>query len=203
MKRLFILGVVCLFFAQSQAHEPTTEVLLHQLINYDVALRDVTAQGIDWKIGDQTVYSLKMLFGQGLMDKEVTKDEGTAFWLTSNVDLMGQKQKIEALIRKADGKTLKLLVNGQEQEIPEPDFEIIEQKEAHIKVSKFPNGIDCIYLKIKDRKKGDEIETWINPQAVPIDGMLKTIAKQGFMPITLELKDFKRSPHEVSQEKTN
>ena len=203
MKRAFFVGVVCLFFSQGEAYESTSEASLYQLIHYEVALRDVTAQGIDWKIGDQTSYSLKMLFGQGLIDKEVTKDEGTAFWLTSNVDLMGQKQKIEALIRKADGKTLKLLVNGQEQEIPEPDFEIIEQKEAHIKVSKFPNGIDCIYLKIKDRKKGDEIETWINPQAVPIDGMLKTIAKQGFMPITLELKDFKRSPHEVSQEKTN
>jgi len=198
MKRLFLLGVVCLFFSQGQAYEPSAEASLYQLIYYEVGLRDVTGEGIDWKIGDQTSYSLKMLFGQGLMDKEVTKDEGTAFWLTSNVDLMGQKQKIEALIRKADGKTLKLLVNGQEQEIPEPDFEIIEQKEANIKVSKFPNGVDCIYLKIKDRKKGDEIETWINPMEVPIDGMLKTIAKQGFMPITLELKDFKKAPHKVS-----
>lgn len=192
MKRLFLFGVLFLFFSQAQARSTTSEALLHQLINYELGLLDVTAQGIDWKIGDQTVYSLKMLFGQGSMNKEVTSDEGTAFWLTSNVDLMGQKQKIEALIRKADGKTLKLLVDGKEQEIPEPDFEIIEQKEANIKVPKFPNGIDCIYLKIKDRKKGDEIETWINPMEIPIDGMIKTIAKQGFMPVTLDLKDFKK-----------
>ena len=190
IKRLFLVGVVIFSFSQVRAEELTPEYALSELINYELGLLDVTPQGIDWRIGEQTTYSLKMLFGQGSMTKEVTSDEGTAFWLTSNVDLMGQKQKIEALIRKADGKTLKLLVNGEEQEIPEPDFEIIEQKEANIKVPKFPSGIECIYLKIKDRKKGDEIEIWINPQAIPIDGMLKTIAKQGFMPITLELKDF-------------
>ncbi len=192
MKRLFLIGVLFSFFSQVQGEELTDKSALRELIRYELGLLDVTTQGVDWKIGDQTVYSLKMLFGQGSMDKEVTKDEGTAFWLTSNVDLMGQKQKIEALIRKADGKTLKLLVNGEEQEIPEPDLEIIEQKEAHIKVPKFPNGIECIYLKIKDRKKGDEIEIWINPMEIPIDGMIKTIAKQGFMPVTLDLKDFKK-----------
>ena len=54
----------------------------------------------------------------GTMAKAVTKDEGASIWVTQNMNLMIQQQKVEIQINKADGKVLKTIVNGQEQNTP-------------------------------------------------------------------------------------
>lgn len=189
MKRVGALLLVFMFLGFARA-ETVFESITSELIQYDLRILRIASGLIDWEVGEWTSYKLKTTFGAGDMKKEVTSDEGTALWLTSYVTLLGQKQKIEALIRKADGKTLKLLIDGKEQDVPDVQYDILEQKEDNIKVPKFPNGIDCIYLKLKEKEKGTIIKTWINPRDVFLDGMVKTETSQGFMTISIELENF-------------
>ncbi|MDZ4083100.1 MAG: hypothetical protein U1E10_09200, partial [Bdellovibrionales bacterium] len=80
----------------------------------------------------------------------------------------------------------KLLANGQEQSLPDTsNIEIVETKESSITV---PAGtFDAIYAKIKDKSNGQIQEAWINPQEVPINGMVKAIADSQMGKITQEL----------------
>ncbi len=153
---------------------------------------ELSKLGLNWKVGEWTSYSLNLGFGKGTVKKEVTSDEGETLWLSSKIAVMGQENDVQALIRKVDGKTLKLVVNGQEREVPDMKYEILEQKEARISVPKFPNGIDCIYLKLKEKEKGTIVETWINPKEVLLDGSVKTVTAEGFFVVTIELTDFGR-----------
>jgi hypothetical protein len=96
------------------------------------------------------------------------------------------KQKVEILFDKATGQVKKLLANGQEQQLPSTsNIEVVETKEDRVTV---PAGtFDAIYAKIKDRDNGQIQEAWVNPQEVPITGMVKAIADSQLGKINQEL----------------
>lgn len=146
--------------------------------------------GLDWKIGEAIDYSLDMGFIQGKMRMEVKTENNEGFWVHQDVDLgfMGQ-QKIEILFSKVDGRVLKIIANGQEQQLPDPNnMEIVEMKESNVTV---PAGtFDCIYARIRDKQQNQESEAWINPSIVPISGMIKTIAPSQFGKITIVMTGF-------------
>lgn len=146
--------------------------------------------GLQWKVGDKASYQIDGGFIKGTTDSVVRSDEGNAFWVQqdTNLGFMG-KQKIEILFNKADGQILKFLVNGQEQEVPSGgDFEVIEMKEDRIKVK--AGEFDCIYIKLTDKKENKAQEAWINPKAVPMSGMIKSLSETQFGPISQELTSF-------------
>ncbi|OFZ02147.1 MAG: hypothetical protein A2070_04820 [Bdellovibrionales bacterium GWC1_52_8] len=148
---------------------------------------------INWKVGDTASYDVKISsFGKmGTNVKTVTKDEGTSIWLTQDLNLSGQKQLAEAQISKADGKILKLIVNGKEQEIPNDPLEIISQDYADVTV---PAGtFQCIHV-IAKSKQISKLEVWMNPRDTVMDGMIKQIAQTQLFPLTMELTSFKRMP---------
>jgi hypothetical protein len=99
------------------------------------------------------------------------------------------KQKIEVQFEKATGKILKMLANGQEQQIPDQgDVEVVEMREDNVTV---PAGsFPCIYAKIKSKKDNSIQEAWINPQVVPMSGMLKALADSQFGKVTQEATKF-------------
>ena len=69
-------------------------------------------------------------------------------------------------------------------------MEVVDQKEDSVTV---PAGtFQAIYIKIKDKKAGTFQEAWINPQDVPINGMIKVLAdtQYGKMKQELTAKSF-------------
>ncbi len=148
---------------------------------------------IDWKIGDSMAYNIKA-FGSnmGTSTKTVTREEGNALWMEQSMAMMGQNQKVEALIDRASGKILKYIVNGKEQSVPDDALEIISQDYADVTV---PAGtFKSIHIVAKS-KSIQKLELWANPSETCMDGALKTIVKSSQLPveITLELTTFRRS----------
>lgn len=150
---------------------------------------------INWRVGE--FHTLKIDFlGSGDGRKEVTKEEPSegALWYVTTMNIMGQKQVSEALIRRADGKLLKLIVNGEEQDPNQGgdgEMEIIEQKETSVTV---PAGtFECMYVKVKTTAQGQstELELWANPIDVNLDGMLKLSMQTQFgIPLVISLVKF-------------
>jgi len=152
----------------------------------------VTTQGLNWKVGDENNYKLNMGgFINGTMKMYVREIGADGAWLVQDVDLMIQKQKVEALVDLNTGAVKKMLVNGKEQQPPKADYEIVEQKEASVTV---PAGtFDSIYIKVKDKAQNNQItEQWVNPRDIPINGMLKSVADSQLGKVTIELTSFKQ-----------
>lgn len=144
-----------------------------------------------WTIGDEMNYSIALgPFGKiGTSRKWIEKFEGDGVWMYQQMDMMGQKQKVEALIEKSTGKTLKLIVNGKEQQLNDDDagFEIEEQDFVDITVPAGKFRALHIVAKTKDDNK---VEVWMNPTETCIDGTLKQKVEQQGMEIVLELTKF-------------
>lgn len=146
---------------------------------------------IDWKVGDTGNYSIDMGFVKGTMVMHVREYVAEGPWVEQNIQMMGQKQKVEILFDKNDGSIITLLVNGEKQEVPKNNSEIEEMKEAKITV---PAGtFDCIYLKIKDLDKNETSEAWINPNIIPISGLIQQKAPSQFGAVTIKLTSFRKN----------
>lgn len=146
--------------------------------------------GLNWKVGESTDFNLSGGFISGTMHSFVREEVPAGFWVQQDIDLgfMG-KQKSEVLYDKNTGAVLELIVNGQKQDPPASgNVEVVETKQDRITVPK--GTFDCMYAKIRDTKKNEEIQVWIAP-GVPMGGMIKTIAPSQMGEITLELTDFK------------
>ncbi len=200
MKRLFLMAIACsLFSVGAVSHAEGVAKIdtfaIEKMAAAVVAKATKTQNVINWLVGDYQNVEVKFLLGGGAGHKEATKEEAdkNAVWFVNEMTLMGQKQKTEALIDRSNGKTIKLIVNGKEEDVSKEgdgEIEIIEQSETEVTV---PAGkFDCLYIKAKVKAQGQdqEIEVWINPVDVNLDGMLKVVIQSMFGPITMQLKDF-------------
>lgn len=148
--------------------------------------------GLDWKVGDTASYSVDMGFIKGSMISSVRSIGADGIWMDQNVDLgFAGKQKMETLIDPNTGAVKKMLVNGKEQAPPKQDIEVIEMKEDRITV---PAGtFDCIHARLKDKESNKEINAWINPQVIPMSGMIKQVAPSDLGNVTIVLKSYKKN----------
>jgi hypothetical protein len=146
---------------------------------------------INWKVGDGAEYNVDMgLPFKGTMVKSVTKDEGDTLWFNQTVDLLIQKQSIDVQIDKTTGKTLKELVNGQEQTIDNTPPTIVSQDYTSVTV---PAGtFKAIHIVAKTQQDGKDvqIEEWANPKETPMDGSIKMIMTTQGQTITMEMTKF-------------
>jgi len=149
-------------------------------------------QGLDWKVGDQNDYTLDMGFIKGSMTMKMREITNDGFWMDQDMDLgFAGKQQAQILLDPNTGEIKKMLVNGQEQQVPKQNVEIVEVVEDHITV---PAGtFDCIHARIKDKDNNQETNAWINPQLIPLSGMLKTIQPSQFGQVTVELKSYHKN----------
>jgi hypothetical protein len=186
----FVAAAIVGFSAAAQA-----TVLNASDLQTATMLEAQLTNGLNWHIGDKANYNIDLGgFLKGTMASEVTKDTGTGFWFTQDIDLQIQKQKVETLINKSNGQIEKMLVNGQEQEIPKNDVEVVEMKEDKITV---PAGsFDAIHVTIKDKKSGEVSEAWVNPKLVPMSGLLKMIGNSQLGKVTEEATSFSFAQHE-------
>lgn len=178
-------GVNC---AQAAAHGEELAVASAQpVVQTAIVQSQVSAMGLKWKVGDKADYKIAGGIINGTVKSFVREDNGTEIWVQQDMDMgfLG-KQKVEILFDKATGQVKKLLANGKEQTLPDPsNIEVLETKEDKVTV---PAGtFAAIYAKIKDKSNDQIQEAWINPQDVPINGMVKAIADSQLGKITQEL----------------
>lgn len=188
-KLLAVLGFAVL--STSFTAQAINVVSLSDVQIQSIAVSTITPYDlINWKVGDTASYKIDLGgFLKGSSVKTVTQDEGTALWVVQNMDLMIQKQKVEILISKADGKVLKTIVNGKEQTMPEDPIEIISQDYESVTV---PAGtFEAIHIVAKS-KQIEKIEIWANPRDTVMDGAIKQKIKTQGMDVVMELTSFKR-----------
>ncbi|OGQ17679.1 MAG: hypothetical protein A3B70_08140 [Deltaproteobacteria bacterium RIFCSPHIGHO2_02_FULL_40_11] len=158
----------------------------------DIALQGLSIQNlIDWKIGEKATYDMDLGFlGKGSVVKEATKEEGNALWISTKAKTPLGEQTADVLIRREDGKILKFIVDGKEQEYKEPELELISREADEITV---PAGtFKTIHIKAKDKSDDADIDMWANPVDVPLGGIVKNIVVKGFLTITMVLKSFSK-----------
>lgn len=143
---------------------------------------------INWTVGDNAKYNMDMGFIKGTMVMTATSVTADEVEMSQDMDLgfMG-KQQAQVIIDANTGAIKKMIVNGQEQQIPEQDLELIEIIDDTVTV---PAGtFDCQHVRLKDNKSGDEIKIW-NNSTVALSGMVKTIQPGQFGEVTVELTSF-------------
>ncbi len=186
-----ILAVLALAFtAQAQA-APTLFEAISQAQQTSI-MDQAKTQGLDWKVGDQNDYTLDMGFIKGSMSMKMREIVADGYWLDQDMDLgFAGKQQAQMLLDPNTGEIKKMIVNGKEQQVPKQNIEIVEVVEDHITV---PAGsFDCIHARIKDKDNNQETNAWINPQLIPLSGMLKTIQPSQFGNVTIELKSYRKN----------
>lgn len=151
----------------------------------------VTTEGLNWKVGDTCSYNVDMTIIKGTMVMSVKSIGADGIWMEQNMDLgIAGKQDVQSLIDPNTGAIKKMIVNGQEQQVPKQDVKVISTKEENVTV---PAGtFDSLHVVMQDQSgqtKGN-IDVWINPKAIPLSGMAKTIQPSQFGNVTVELTSF-------------
>ena len=190
MFKAIIAALGLAFTVQAQAAPTVFEAVNHA---QQVSIMDqAKAQGLDWKVGDQNDYVLDMGFIKGSMSMKLREISADGFWLDQDMDLgFAGKQQAQMLLDPNTGEVKKMIVNGKEQAIPKQNIEVVEVVEDKITV---PAGtFECIHARIKDKDNNQETNAWINPQLIPLSGMLKTIQPSQFGNVTVELKSFRKN----------
>ena len=150
---------------------------------------------INWKVGEFHKNNVKLsLPFPGTGHKYVREDvpARNALWYINEMSILGQNQKTEALMSRENGETLELIVNGEKQDLSqdETEMEIIEQYETEVTVE--AGTFECFYIKAKITQ-GDtvqELEAWINPIDINLDGMLKVVVQSQMGPVEMTLTEF-------------
>lgn len=189
VKALIVTLGMALSFNAVAAPSAVEAVEVVTQIQMPAIMDQARTMGLDWKVGDRADYSIDMGFIKGTMNSSVRSIGADGIWMDQNMDLgFAGKQKVETLIDQNTGAIKKMLVNGQEQQVPEPDIEVVEVKEDRITV---PAGtFDCIHARLRDKKENKETNAWVNPQLVPMSGLLKQIAPTQFGNVTVALTSF-------------
>lgn len=190
MVKALIAALGLAFSLNAVAAPSAVEVLA--TIQQAAIMDQAQTMGLDWKVGDRADYSIDMGFLKGTLVMSVTSIGADGIWMLQDADLgFAGKQKIEVLMDPNTGEIKKMLVNGKEQAPPKQDVEVIEVKEDKITV---PAGtFDCIHARLKNKEDNTEINAWINPQVVPMSGLLKQVAPSQFGTVTMLLKSFKKN----------
>lgn len=188
-----LLAVLGLAFAvHAQAAPSIPDALIHVQTQI---VQDAHTAALDWKVGDSASYNLNIGgFIKGTMVMSVSSIGADGIWMEQDADLgFAGKQQIQTLIDPNTGAIKKVIANGQEQQVPKQDLEIIDTKEEKITV---PAGtFDSIHVTAHDKasSQSGNIEVWLNPQQVPVGGTLKQQAPTQYGTMEIDLTSFKKN----------
>jgi hypothetical protein len=188
IRALAILSLAFGLSAQASTINNVVSDLSVQLLS-----NDVSAQGFNFKVGDQASYTLNMasfIKGGMVMTVKAVADEEVVISQDMDLGFLG-KQACEETINPHTGEVKKMVCNGQEQNQEAGDFEVIDTKEDTVKV---PAGtFTCLYIKAKNKADNTEAEQWVNPKEVPVFGLVKMKTQSQMGPVQVELKSFKKN----------
>lgn len=199
MKSVFFSALMAaglLFGAQVKADTNAAMEMFRVQQTVDFLQQELVTQNmINWKVGEFHKNSVKMSLpfpGEGFKYVRDNVPGRNALWYVNEVSILGQEQVSEILMSRANGETLELIVNGEKQDLDgqEQEMEIIEQYETEVTVE--AGTFECFYIKanITQGDQTQEIEAWINPIDVNLDGMLKVVVQSQLGPVTMSLTEF-------------
>jgi hypothetical protein len=192
MFKSLVLAAVAIVGLQTNAMESQANIAV-QAVAHQTVLNFKSFHGLNWTVGDSADYNLNGGIIQGTMHMFVRETSDVGFWMEQDMDLgaLGQ-QKVEVNINKDNGQIVDMIVNGQKQTPPAADDEeIVDSHKDNVTV---PAGtFDCFWVKIHSKSQNNDSQSWLNPTAVPIAGMIKTIAPSQIGDITIELTGFKKN----------
>lgn len=190
MIKSLIASIVLGLSLNAQAAPSIVDVVTD--ITQGAIMNQAETTGLNWKIGDTNNYNIDMGFIKGSMVMSVRSIEADGIWMDQNMDLgFAGKQQVQVLLDPNTGEVKKMIVNGKEQAPPKQDVEVIEVKESKVTV---PAGtFDAIHARLKDKEQNQEINMWVNPQLIPLSGMLKTVQPSQLGQVTIVLKSFKKN----------
>lgn len=144
---------------------------------------------LTWKVGDTANYNVNMGFISGTMVMSVASVGEEGIWMHQDMDLgFAGKQNIQTLIDANTGAIKKMIVNGEEQEVPEQNIEIISTNQEKVTV---PAGtFDSMHVVAREQGKTEDIHMWANPLVVPMSGLLKQVAPGPIGEVTIECTSF-------------
>jgi len=157
----------CVFFSitGAQAQEIDFSAL-------DLAVRPLSL--VNWKVGETADFDVSLgSFGSvGTLVKAVTKEDSSVdgVWVSSEANLMGQKDSSEMLISRSSGEVLKYIHNGKEEAVPANDIEVVKTERVEVDV---PAGHFKAYHLVVNTKDVKGIEIWVNPKDTVMEGTLK------------------------------
>ena len=192
MLKKLVLAAAALVAVQASALSINVNLIDAKTLATKV-LDEARISRIPFNVGDTANYSIDLGgFIKGTLDMLVREETADGIWLEQNIDLQIQKQKVETLFDAETGQVKKMLVDGKEQKLEEGGkSEIVESKPDTITVPK--GEFECTYVKIKSTSadgQESEAELWLNPELVPIVGLIKQVAQSQLGPVTVELTDF-------------
>jgi hypothetical protein len=189
--RTFLLGVV---LACSVASAQAQEFTVAEFNTQDLLRSVSTLSLINWKVGDSQDYKVVLSgFGmEGTLAKVATKEEnnGTAIWVKNEMKLPIMNDTQEILFDRNTAKVLKYIHNGKEEQLPDDKIEIVETKNEEVTV---PAGTFKSTHVIAKSKQVKQIDIWINPRDISLDGAAKMFMDQGQVKITMELTKFTKN----------
>jgi hypothetical protein len=191
MLKKIVLGLSALLAFQAAAVSINIELIDVKSLNQQI-FDDAKVTRIPFNVGDKADYSLNLGgFLNGTMNMLVREETPEGIWLEQNIDIVIQKSKVETLFDADTGQVKKVLVDGKEQKMEDQEPpEIVESKPDTVTV---PAGtFECSYVKLHDKKQNSDTDVWINPELVPIVGLIKQVAQSQMGPVTLELTGFER-----------
>lgn len=194
LKTLVMILATTLGFSFTLKAQANPSMLKTLIVVQAHVIQDAQTKSLNWKVGDTASYDLDIGgFIKGTMVMSVASIGADGIWMNENADLgAAGKQKIETLLDPETGAIKKLLVNGQEQQIPKQNLEIIDTKEEKITV---PAGtFDSVHVRARDKDSDNgEINVWLKPDVVPMGGTLKQTAPTQYGTMTLTLETFKKN----------
>lgn len=148
-------------------------------------------KALDWAVGDENNYKVDIGFIKGVMQNKVTSVSADGIWLEQNVDLgFAGQQKVQTLLDPETGDVKRQIVDGREQEPAPSKIEVIEVKQERITV---PAGtFDTLHAKMRDLVSSQDFDMWINSEAVPLSGLVKSVEPTSAGPATVSLTSFRR-----------
>ncbi len=143
----------------------------------------------DWKPGDTANYNLKVgTFLNGTMKMMVKAYDENGLLLLQEMDLKVMQQSCEILLDPGTGEIKKMVCNGQSQDPGEQDVEILDMQTLTVTV---PAGtFDCTWVKARENNSGNISEQWVNPNQIPVLGMIKMVTDSQMGKVVAELTSF-------------
>lgn len=177
--------------------------LVSRTANFKVSNVNAEEQSaLPFKVGEFVKYNLDFAgLASGEMSINIREETTEGVWLEQKLSFGPQDSKTEILYDKNSGEVKRVIVDGAEQTLtPGEDggddgssSEIVDSRVENVTVK--AGTFEASYIKVLTTEANgekSELEIWINPELIPIVGLVKQVAASPYGPVTIELVQFKK-----------
>lgn len=183
----FLISLAFIFTTFSVPADPRPKEPIEEFLNLVTHLKSLN---IDWKVGDQVEYDVRVSFIRGNAVAFVREWAEEGPWVEINSQILG-RHKSEVLLDRITGEVLRLIHDGEEQEVPDKNLVIEDQEDQRISV---PAGVfDCVWTLFKHSESNGRSQVWESAAEVPMLGIVQAKIPTQYGQATIRLRSFRRA----------